>query len=143
VTAEAQSPGNTARDARIAAAFDGVKPYVATTGAIALMGAPAEVVVPLGRRLRGRSGVSVGPGLVNLANGLIGLGLVHFFRRHPAGWKRSTAQGLPGGLGVAVLVSLLLGPAAAVRWGSGPWSCGTGPRCGVVSSRRSACCRSG
>jgi hypothetical protein len=58
----------------------------------------------------------VGPGLVNLANGLIGLGLVHFFRRHPARWKRSTAQGLPGGLGIAVPASLLLGPAAAVRW---------------------------
>ena len=58
----------------------------------------------------------MGPGLVNLANGLVGLGLVHFFRRHRARWKRSTAQGLSVGLGFAVLASLPLGPAAAVRW---------------------------
>ncbi len=70
------------------------------------------------RRLRGGSGVSLGPGLVILANGMVGLGIVRFFRRHPDRWTRLRRRPAPRWLG-AVALYLLLSPIGAARWEGG------------------------
>ena len=76
----------------MAVALDEIKPYVLTVGAVAALGAPAEVVVPIVRRLRSQSGVSVGPGLVNVANGIVALGVVHYVLSAPSSGGASASR---------------------------------------------------
>jgi hypothetical protein len=103
----------------MAAALDEIKPYVVTAGVVALFGTPAEIAVPIVRRLRHRSGVSVGPGLTNLVNGIVALGVARYFRRRPAQWQRWKHERIPPWGPIAVLVHLTLAPAAAARWERG------------------------
>ena len=114
-----QPPPAAAVDPRFAAVFERAKPYAAVTGAVAVLGGPAEVLVPVVRRLRGRSGVSLGPGLVNLLNGLLGLGLVYFSRTRPARWAQIRDRRLPPWLAAVVLGYVMLSPVAAARWQRG------------------------
>lgn len=103
-------------DPRKAAVFDELKPYAAAIGAVGILGAPVEIVVPIVRRLRGETGVSMGPGLVNLANGLVVVAVVGYFRRRPAQWERWKGT-VPAWLGG--LVYLLPAPATAAGWQRG------------------------
>ena len=114
-----QPPPAAAVDPRFAAVFEQAKPYAAVTGAVAVLGGPAEVLVPVVRRLRGRSGVSLGPGLVNLLNGLLGLGLVHFFRTRPARWAQVKDRRLPGWVALVPAGYAVLSPAVGARWQRG------------------------
>ncbi|MGY1661727.1 hypothetical protein ACI78Q_10975 [Geodermatophilus sp. SYSU D00705] len=100
-------------DPSTAAVLDEIKPYVVAVGAVSLFGTPAEVAVPIVRRLRGRSGVSAGPGLMNLGNGLVALGIAHYFRRRPAQWRRWRRERIPRRAAIAGLLYLTLSPAAA------------------------------
>jgi hypothetical protein len=109
-----------------AAAFTGLKPYIATVALVELVGGPAEFLVPVARRLRGEMGVSLGPGLVNLGSGLLALGVVRFFRRCPGLWEEKRPR-IPAWSGPAALGCLTLAPAAAAGW-----------KRGVVLRRRSA-----
>ena len=105
-------------DPRVAAAFDDMKPYLATAAIIGLFGAPTEVVVPIVRRLRNRPGVSLGPGIVVLANALVGLGAVRFFRKRPELWGR--LRNRPVTRWVLVLpLYRFLSPAVAASWQGG------------------------
>jgi hypothetical protein len=74
--------------AQLAAALEDVKPYAMAAGAVSLLGTPAEFGVPIARRLRGKSGLSLGPGLMSLVNGAVAVGVVHLFRGRPALWQR-------------------------------------------------------
>ena len=114
-----QPPPAAAVDPRFAAVFERAKPYAAVTGAVALLGTPVEVLVPVVRRLRGRSGVSLGPGLVNLLNGLLGLGVVHVFRTRPDRWARVEDRRLPPWVAAVLAGYAVLSPAAAARWRRG------------------------
>lgn len=114
-----QPPPAAAVDPRFAAVFEQAKPYAAVSGAVGLLGAPVEVLVPVVRRLRGRSGVSLGPGLVNLGNALLGLGVVHAFRTRPAWWARVTERPPPPWVAAVLVGYAVLSPAAAVRWRGG------------------------
>jgi hypothetical protein len=104
---------------RMAAALADIKPYVATVTGVALLGAPAEIAVPIVRCLRRQSGVSVGPGLINLLNGTVALAVAHYFRRHPAQWQRLKEQPIPRLGGIPALAYLALSPAAAALWKQG------------------------
>jgi hypothetical protein len=114
-----QPPPAAAVDPRFAAVFEQARPYAAVTGAVALLGTPAEVLVPVVRRLRGRSGVSLGPGLVNLLNGLLGLGLVHLSRTRPARWARVTDRPPPPWVALVLAGYAALSPATGARWQRG------------------------
>jgi hypothetical protein len=103
----------------MATALDEIKPYVLTVGAVAALGAPAEVVVPIVRRLRSQSGVSVGPGLVNVANGIVALGVVHYVRQRPEQWQRWRRERLPRWGPITLLVHLSIAPALAAGWPRG------------------------
>jgi non-ribosomal peptide synthetase component F len=98
-----------------------MKPYVGAAGLVALLGAPAEIAVPIVRRLRRRSGVSVGPGVMNLFNGAVALAVAHYFRQHPAQWQRwlQKPRPLPTWASVTALAYLVLSPAAAACWKHG------------------------
>ena len=98
-----------------AAAIDDLKPYVAAAAIVGLLGTPAEIVVPVVRRLRGRSGVALGPGLMNLANGLLALAVVRHFRRRPELWEEWRTR-IPRWSGAAGLVYLSLSPVTAAGW---------------------------
>jgi hypothetical protein len=99
----------------LAIALEEIKPYVATAGVVGLFGTPADILVPVVRRLRGHTGMALGPSLMTLANGLLAIGAVHHFRRHRERWQRLT-RGLPQWAGLACLLYLALGPAAAGGW---------------------------
>ncbi len=101
------------------AALDEVKPYVLTVGAVAVLGTPAEIVVPIVRRLRRRSGVSVGPGLVNVVNGIVALGVARYVRQRPEQWQRWRRGRLPRWGPMTGLVYLTVSPAAAAGWKRG------------------------
>jgi hypothetical protein len=111
-----QPPPAAAVDPRFAAVFERAKPYAAVTGAVALLGTPVEVLVPVVRRLRGRSGVSLGPGLVNLLNGLLGLGVLHVLRSRPARWARITDRPPPPWVALVLAGYAAVSPAAGARW---------------------------
>ncbi len=95
---------------------DELTPYVGAVAAVALLGTPAEAAVPIVRRLRGRSGVSAAPGLVNLLNGVLALGVVHFSRRRPALRERWRHRHVPRWAMTAGLGYLTLSPAATAGW---------------------------
>jgi hypothetical protein len=99
-------------DPRVTAAYDEMRPYAAAAAGIALLGAPADVIVPIVRRLRGRPGVAVGPGLVTLSHSLLALGVVHVVRQDPARLARLKER-RPSRWLLAVRLYLLLSPAAA------------------------------
>ncbi len=103
----------------VAAALQDLRPYTAAVGAVALCGTPAEVVVPVVRRLRGRSGVSMGPGLVNLANGVVAVGVTRYFRHRPEEWHRLSGGRIPRWTGIAGLIYLTVSPAVGASWGRG------------------------
>ena len=88
MTKGSQAPDERARNPQLAAALEDIKPYALATGAVSLLGTPAEFGVPIVRRLRGKTGVSMGPGLMNLVNGAVAIGVVRFFRERPAQWQR-------------------------------------------------------
>lgn len=111
-----QGPGGRSRDPQLAAALEDLKPYVAAAAAVSLLGAPAELGVPLVRRLRRRSGVSLAPGLMTLVNGTVALAAVHFFRRHPDRWQRWKQARIARWAGSAALAHATLSPAAAAVW---------------------------
>ena len=67
------------------------------------------------RRLRGQSGVALGPGLMNLANGVLALAVVRHFRRRPERWQEWRTR-IPRWSGTAGLVYLSLSPVAAAGW---------------------------
>ena len=106
-------------DPRKTAVLDELKPYAAAIGAVGILGAPVELVVPIVRRLRGQSGVSMGPGLVNLANGLVVLVVVGYFHRRPAQWEKRRRVLPPRSYRFGGLVYLLLAPATAAGWQRG------------------------
>ncbi len=101
---------------------------------MALLGLPAELAVPVVRRLRGRSGVATGPGLTNLADGVVALGLVHHLRRHPQRWQRWSHRDVPRWGVVAVLAHLVLSPVAAAGWARGVVLPGRSPLWGGLVS---------
>lgn len=109
-------PGERVTDPFLAAAFDDGKPYTAAVYAVGLLGAPAELVVAVVRRLRGRPGVSLGPGWMNLANELVALGVVRFFRRRPALRQRLSHSRIVRWSVIPLTVYLVLSPAAAAGW---------------------------
>lgn len=108
-----RAPDDLARDPRLAAVLDDIKPYAAAAGAVSILGAPVEFGVPIVRRLRGRSGVSIGPGLVNLTNGILALGAVGYFRQRPERWQRWKHERIGPRAGLAALAYVALSPAAA------------------------------
>jgi hypothetical protein len=114
-----EPPPSAAADPRFTAVFEQMRPYAAVTGAVAVLGTPVEVLVPVVRRLRGRSGVSLGPGLVNLVNGLLGLGVVHVFHTRPARWARVRDRRLPPWVAAVLVGYAVLSPAAAAGWRRG------------------------
>lgn len=111
--------GDSAAASHTAAALQDIQPYVATVAAVALLGAPAEIAVPIVRRVRGRSGVSIGPSGTTLLNGIVALGVAHWFRQRPARWQRVRQTGVPSWAGIGLLVHLTLSPAVAARWQGG------------------------
>jgi len=115
MTEECEPASPPAVDPRVAAVFDDMKPYLATAAVIGLCGAPTELAVPIVRRLLGRTGVSTGPGLVELANAVLGLAVVRLYRQQPARWARLRDRPVPRGLLVLPLY-LILSPAMAARW---------------------------
>jgi hypothetical protein len=102
-----------ARNAELSAAIEDIKPYAMAAGAVSLLGTPAEFGVPLARRLRGKSGVSIGPGLMNLVNGAVAMGLVRFLRERPAQWERWKRARIGGWARLAGLAYVALSPVAA------------------------------
>ena len=86
---EKSAGGPEIRDPWVAAAVKGMEPFMTAVGAVWLLGSSAEAIVPVVRLLRGRSGVSIGPGLVDLAHGMVAPGVVPFFRQDPARWARA------------------------------------------------------
>jgi hypothetical protein len=67
------------------------RPYALALGSVAACGTPAEGAASIVQRPRRRSGVSLDPGLVNLVDGLVTLGVVRYGRQRPAQrprWKR-------------------------------------------------------
>jgi hypothetical protein len=106
-------PGERARNAELSAAIEDIKPYAMAAGAVSLLGTPAEFGVPLVRRLRGKSGVSIGPGLMNLVNGAVAMGLVRFFRERPAQWERWKRTRMAGWARLVGLAYVALSPVAA------------------------------
>jgi hypothetical protein len=121
-------------DPAAAAVLADLGPYAAAVCAVALLGTPAEVVVPIVRRLRGRTGVSAGPGLVDLAHGVVALGITHRLRRHPARWERWRHADVPRWARVAAVAHLTLAPAAAAGWRRGVVLRGRSPLWGGVLS---------
>jgi hypothetical protein len=103
----------------MAAALDDIKPYVVTAGVVALFGTPAEIAVPVVRRLRHRSGVSIGPGMANLVNGIVALGVAHYVRQRPAQWQRWKHKPIPRWGRIAGVAYLTVSPAAAAGWKRG------------------------
>jgi hypothetical protein len=99
----------------LAIALEEIKPYVATAGVVGLFGTPADILVPVVRRLRGDTGVALGPNLMSLANGLLAIGTVRHFRRHRERWQRLT-RGFPQWTGLAGMLYLAFGPVAAGGW---------------------------
>jgi hypothetical protein len=99
----------------LAIALEEIRPYVAPAGVVGLLGIPADILVPVVRRLRGDTGVALGPNLLTLANGLLAIGTVHRLRRHRERWQRLTRR-LPPWAGLAGMLYLALGPAAAGGW---------------------------
>jgi hypothetical protein len=99
----------------LAASLDDLKPYVAAAGLVGIFAIPAEIVVPVVRRLRGQTGVALGPGLVNLANGLLALCVVRFFRQRPEVWREWRTH-IPRWSVTAGMVYLVLGPMTATGW---------------------------
>jgi hypothetical protein len=97
------------------AVLDDMKPYVGAVGAVALLGVPAEIGVPIVRRSRRQSGVSAAPGLMNLVNGILALAVVRYLRLRPAQWQRWKHQRIPRWAGIASLLYLALSPVAATR----------------------------
>ncbi len=120
-------------DPRFTVAVDAAKPYLAATGVVSLLAGPAEVGVPVVRRLRGQSGIATGPHLVTLLNGLLGLAVVHVYRRDPDRWGRLRERRAPRWLAV-VPVHLLLSPLLAARWERGVVLRGRSPLWGGVLS---------
>ena len=111
------TPPDEAAAPRTRAAFpEEIKPYVAAVGAVSLVGLPAEVLVPLVRRLTGRTGVAAGPGLTNLANGVVALVVTRYVRRRPGRWTALVESRAARPLGVASLLHVALAPAVAGRW---------------------------
>ena len=74
-------------DPAVAAVVESFAPYHSVMRRVAVLSAPAAVVVPVARRLRGESGVPTGPRLVALLNTVVALGLTHYVRQ-PARWQR-------------------------------------------------------
>ena len=105
-------------DPAIAAAIESFAPYHAVMGRVGLLSAPAAIVVPVARRLRGQSGVPMGPRLVTLLNTFMALALTHYVRQ-PARWQRLKHRKIPGWAAAAGLIYLTLSPAAAARWTRG------------------------
>lgn len=103
----------------MADALRDIEPYVAAVSAVALLGSPAEIAVAIVRRLRGRSGVAVGPGGTNLLNGVAAVGVAHRFRQDTARWQQEKRRGIPGWGGIGGLAYLTLSPAVAARWRRG------------------------
>ena len=97
------------------AVFEEMKPYLAVAAAVGLLSAPAEVVVPVARRLRGRTGVSTGPSLVVLTNEALFLGLLRLLRGRPDVWAAlKEVRGAPWHAAVPLYV--LLSPLLASTW---------------------------
>jgi hypothetical protein len=113
MTQGSQAPGERARNPQLSAAFEDIKPYAMAAGAVSLLGTPAEFGVPLVRRLRSKSGLSLGPGLMNFVNGAIAIGAVRFFHERPAKWQRLKRTGTARWAGPAGLVYVALSPVAA------------------------------
>ena len=105
-------------DPSVAAVLGDIAPYFRAARAVALCGTPAEIAVPIVRRLRRQSGVSAAPGLMTLVNAISALAVTHYFRR-PAQWQRWEHKRIPGWAGIAGLVHLTLSPAAAAQWKRG------------------------
>jgi hypothetical protein len=101
------------RDPVVAAVEEDMKPYFAAAGLVGLLGLPAEAAVPVVRRLRGRSGVPVGPAAMNLANAVVAVGFVHVGRRRPARWQRWEHQHIPRWALLTGAAYLALSPAVA------------------------------
>ena len=97
------------------AVFDEMRPYLAVAGAVGLLSAPAEVLVPVARRLLGRTGVATGPALVVLVNEALALGGLHVLLRRPDRWAAlEHRRVLPRHLAVPLYV--LLSPLLATGW---------------------------
>ena len=97
------------------AVFDEMKPYLAVAGAIGLLSAPAEVLLPVVRRLRRRTGIAIGPSSVIVANEALALGALHRLRRRPEVWAALKGRRIaPWHLTVPLY--LLLSPVVATRW---------------------------
>jgi hypothetical protein len=118
----------------MAAALEEIKPYVLVAGAVALLGTPADVAVPIVRRLRRRSGVQVGPNVMNLINGTVALGVTHYVRQHPAQWQRWQHRPLTRWAWTASLVYLAVSPAATAGWKRGVVFRGRSPLWGGLPS---------
>ena len=102
-------------DPRVAAVLDEMKPYFAVAGAVSLLSLPAQVLVPVVRRLQRRTGVSAGPSLVIVANASLALGGLHLLRRRPGAWAALEERRVaPWHLAIPLYV--LLSPALATRW---------------------------
>jgi hypothetical protein len=121
-------------DPRIAAVLDQMTPYLTVAGAVSLLSSPAEIILPIVRRVRGRTGVAIGPALVIVANATSALALAHLLRRRPGTWaalKRSRVRPWYLVVPLYVLLSPLLGAgwerAVVLRGRSALWG-------GLVSS---------
>ena len=101
-----------APDPRSAAVFEEMKPYLAAAGAVGLLSAPAELLLPVVRRLRQETGIAVGPWMVIVANASLALGAVHLLRRRPGAWAALKGRRVPPWL-LAVPLHVLLSPALA------------------------------
>jgi hypothetical protein len=112
-------------DPTLVAAVGDIAPYLRVVRVVALLGTPAEIAVPIVRRLGRQTGVSAGPGLTTLVNAIVALALTHFIGRPPQGQQRND-KSVPGWAGVVGRIYLVLSPAAAPLW-----------RGGVIFPRRS------
>ena len=100
------------------AAFEEMKPYWVAAGAIGLLSAPAEVLLPVVRRLRRRTGIATGPSLVIMANASLALGGAHLLRRRPSTQAALAGRRVSPWL-LAVPIHVLLSPALAAGWERG------------------------
>ena len=116
----------------LVAAVGDIAPYLRVVRVVALLGTPAEVAVPIVRRLRHQSGVPTAPSLMTLANAVVALAMTYFLPG-AARWQGWEDRRIPGArrIGVAYLV---FSPTAAVQGERGVIFPGRSPLWAVLIS---------
>ena len=97
------------------AVWEEMKPYFMVATGVSLLSFPAEVLLPVVRRLRRRTGVSVGPSLVIVANASLALGAFHLRWRRP-GSRAALRERRAAPWHLVVPLYLLLSPVLATGW---------------------------